>query len=201
MTSALLALCLLAAPGKEPLVDVSTLIPGLVLDLRYATDDNFMKTRVYPEAARCLLVKSAAERLKTIAEVLEKRGYRLKVWDCYRPFSVQFAMWKVFPKRGYVADPNRGGSHHNRGAAIDLTLLTLEGKEIEMPTGYDNFTKAANHWFTGGSAASLKNRAFLREVMEGGGFNRNPMEWWHYELPDAILLPIRDDPFAALAPG
>jgi D-alanyl-D-alanine dipeptidase len=195
VTHLILTLLLSAAPPKEPLVDAAKLIPNLVVDLRYATEDNFLKARVYPETARCLLLESAAKRLAAAAKALETKKLRLKVWDCYRPLSVQFEMWKVFPKRGYVADPNKGGSHHNRGAAVDLTLVTADGKEVEMPTGFDSFTRAAHHWYTGGTPASLEHRALLREVMEGAGFNRNPMEWWHYDLPESITYPARDDPF------
>ncbi len=195
MTPLLFALMVAAAPDKEPLVDAAKLIPNLVVDLRYASDDNFLKQRVYPAEARCLLLDSAAQRLAAVAKALEKKHYRLKVWDCYRPLSVQFQMWKAFPRRGYVADPNKGGSHHNRGAAVDLTLVAPDGKEVEMPTGYDSFTQAAHHWYTGGTPASLEHRALLREVMEAGGFNRNPMEWWHYDLPESITFPARDDPF------
>jgi D-alanyl-D-alanine dipeptidase len=195
VTHLLFALMVVAAPAKEPLVDAAKLIPTLVVDLRYATEDNFLKARVYPAEARCLLLEPAAQRLAAVAQALEKKHYRLKVWDCYRPLSVQFQMWKVFPKRGYVADPNKGGSHHNRGAAVDLTLITPDGKEVEMPTGYDSFTQAAHHWYTGGTPASLEHRALLREVMEAAGFNRNPMEWWHYDLPESISYPARDDPF------
>ena len=195
MTHLLFSLLLWTAPAREPLVDAALRVPDLVVDLRYATADNFLKVAVYPPSARCLLLESAATRLAAAARSAKTRGYRLKVWDCYRPLSVQFAMWKVFPKVGYVADPNKGGSHHNRGAAVDLTLVSLDGAAVEMPTGYDSFTRAAHHWYSGGTAASLDHRATLRAVMEAAGFTRNPMEWWHYELPDAIAFPTRDDPF------
>lgn len=193
MLSALLALSLTAAP--EPLVEATTVVPDLVVDLRYATADNFMKLKVYPDSAKCLLLQSSASKLQAAAKTLKAKGYRLKVWDCYRPLSVQFELWKVFPKPGYVADPNKKGSLHNRGAAVDLTLVTADGGAVEMPTPYDNFTKAAHHSYTGGTPESLKHRAILLDAMEGAGFKRNPMEWWHYELPGAISLPVRNDPF------
>ena len=197
MAHLLFALLLATAPKEhEPLVDVAPLIPELKVDLRYATDDNFMKVRVYPADARCLLLPLAASRLVAAAKVFKSKGLRLKVWDCYRPLSVQFQMWKVFPRRGYVADPNQGGSHHNRGAAIDLTLATEAGEELEMPTGFDSFTRAAHHWLSDGmTKAALENRALLLQVMEAAGFKRNPMEWWHYELPEAANFVVRDDPF------
>ncbi len=193
MLSALLALSLTAAP--EALVEATAAVPDLVVDLRYATADNFMKQKVYPDSARCLLLKSAADKLAAAAKTLKAKGLRLKVYDCYRPLSVQFELWKVFPKPGYVADPNKGGSLHNRGAAVDLTLATADGGDVEMPTPYDNFTKAAHHKYDGGTEASRANRAVLLGAMESAGFKRNPMEWWHYELPGAIKLPVRNDPF------
>ena len=183
--------------GAEPLLEAKARVKDLVVDLRYATKDNFLETAVYPGDARCLLVESALSKLEAAAKALKAKGYRLKVWDCYRPISVQRTLWKAFPRRGYVADPNKGGSLHNRGAAVDLTLVTADGAEVEMPTPYDNFTKAAHHSFTGGSAKSLEHRAVLRAAMEAAGFKRNPMEWWHYELPDSIALPVRDEPFDA----
>ena len=193
MIFAVLWMSLVAAP--EPLVEGTSVVPDLIVDLRYATADNFMKQKVYPDNAKCLLLQSAATKLQVAAKTLKAKGYRLKVWDCYRPLSVQFLLWKVFPKPGYVADPNKGASLHNRGAAVDLTLVMPDGGEVEMPTPYDNFTKAAHHGFDGGTPDSMLHRTILLEAMEGAGFKRNPMEWWHYDLPGAISLPVRDDPF------
>lgn len=193
----MLSSVLLLALGAEPLIEAKTRVKDLVVDLRYATKDNFLSTAVYPANARCLLLKPALDKLEAAATDLRAKGFRLKVWDCYRPISVQHTLWKAFPRRGYVADPNKGGSLHNRGAAVDLTLVTPDGAEVEMPTPYDNFTKAAHHSYAGGTDQSLKHRAVLRAAMEAAGFKRNPMEWWHYELPDAIALPVRDEPFDA----
>ncbi len=189
-----LALALWISAGDSPVVDATEVIPDLVVDLRYATDDNFLKRRVYPEDARCMLLKDSAQRLKNTADTLRAKGYRLKVYDCYRPRAVQYEMWKIMPVPGYVANP-KFGSNHNRGAAVDLTLLTLDGAEVEMPTKFDDFTPAAHHGYTGGTEASRKHREILREAMEGAGFKRNKMEWWHYDLPGARKLPVLDVPF------
>lgn len=186
-------LALLAAP-PPPLEEVVGKIPDAVVDLRYATADNFMKKQVYPKEARCLLVAEALEKLTAAAKALRAKGFRLKLWDCYRPHSVQYELWKVVSTPGLVADPKKG-SQHNRGAAVDLTVVTLEGKEVEMPTGYDDFSKASRHAYQGGTEQSRKNRALLAEAMEAAGFKRNPMEWWHWELPDAVKFPLRDEPF------
>lgn len=194
LPAAKLALSLWLSAGEPAVVDATELIPDLVVDLRYATDDNFLKRRVYPEDARCMLLKDSAQRLKKAADALRPKGYRLKVYDCYRPRAVQYEMWKIMPQPGYVADP-KFGSNHNRGAAVDLTLVTLDGAEVEMPTKFDDFTPAAHHGHTGGTEASRKHREILRGAMEGAGFKRNKMEWWHYDLPGAKKLPVLDVPF------
>jgi D-alanyl-D-alanine dipeptidase len=194
LPAAKLALALWLSAGASPVVDATEVIPDLVVDLRYATDDNFLKRRVYPEDARCMLLKDSAQRLKKAADALRAKGYRLKVYDCYRPRAVQYEMWKIMPQPGYVANP-KFGSNHNRGAAVDLTLVTLDGAEVEMPTKFDDFTPAAHHGYQGGTEASRKHREILREAMEGAGFKRNRMEWWHYDLPGAKKLPVLDVPF------
>jgi D-alanyl-D-alanine dipeptidase len=199
----LAGLLLLAAP--EPLVDVSARIPDAVVDLRYATADNFMKKQVYPTGASCLLLERSAELLARAAEALRAKGYRLRLYDCYRPHAVQYLLWAAMPKRGYVAEP-KTGSNHNRGGAVDLSLVTLDGREVEMPSGYDAFGPAAHHGFSGGTAASRANREVLRAAMKAVGFVSNRMEWWHYDLPDAAKYPLREEPFvvdggAALNPA
>lgn len=187
-------------PGTSPLVDASTVVEDLALDLRYATEDNFLKKRVYPDTARCLLLPESARKLKAAADVLRPKGYRLKVYDCYRPRAVQWEMWKIMPVPGYVADP-RKGSNHNRGGAVDLTLVTLDGQEVEMPTAFDTFTPAAHHGYAGGTEASRRHREVLREAMLGAGFTPNRMEWWHYDLPDAKSRPVLDVPFTSEKQG
>lgn len=199
MSLGALLLVLAAAPRRpEPLVEVPTVAPRVVVALRYATHDNFMHKQVYPADARCLLAAPGAEKLRLVSEALEPLGLRLYVYDAYRPLSVQWELWKVMPKVGWVADP-KTGSHHNRGAAIDLTLATADGTPVEMPSDYDYFGQAAHHWFQGGTATARKNRDLLREVMEAAGFKRNPMEWWHYELFNPFRYPLRDDPFSVAA--
>lgn len=204
VVGASLALVLAAGAGDEakakakapPLVDATRVVKDLMVDLRYATEDNFLKRKVYPDTARCLLLPESAERLKKAADALREQGYRLKVYDCYRPRAVQWEMWKILPKPGYVANP-RYGSNHNRGAAVDLTLVTLDGREVEMPTPFDTFSPAAHHGYTGGTEASREHREILRKAMEGAGFKRNRMEWWHYDLPGGKKFPVLDVPFTA----
>jgi len=169
----------------EPLVDVAEHIPSAVIELRYAREDNFLGRALYPPGARCLLRKSVAKRLSRVAERLSKEGVRLKLWDCYRPLAVQKEMWKLFPRPGFVANPQTG-SHHNRGAAVDLTLANAEGIELEMPTPFDEFSPRARQGAREGiSKAAIHNRDKLKAAMELEGFVANRKEWWHFEAEDA----------------
>ncbi len=166
----------------EPFVDVAETVPHVILDIRYATADNFTGKILYPEK-RCLLRRSAAEKLRLVQEDLEKIGLGLKAWDCYRPLHIQHKLWELVPDPRYVADPERG-SRHNRGAAIDITLVDDKGREQEMPTGYDDFSKRA-HWDSlDSSARAIKNREILRNAMMAHGFTPLRTEWWHFDAPN-----------------
>jgi len=190
-----LLLVLSAAPVKEPpkLVEVAPHVEGVVIDLRYATADNFLKQAVYPPGARCMLLEPAVERLAKAAKALKEKGYRLKLWDCYRPYSVQLKMWEVYPHHGYVADP-KIGSNHNRASAVDLTLITLDEKPVEMPTGFDSFTRAARCDYDKASEKAKEHRDVLQAAMEAAGFITTPLEWWHFDMPESPRFPVRDEP-------
>lgn len=197
-----LALALLLLPldigakkaAAPEFVDVQELIPDLVLDLRYATPDNLFKEAVYPKGARCLLLRQTAQRLARVADRLRKEdGTRLRVFDCYRPHSVQFRLWEIMPVPGYVAPP-KGGSVHNRGGAVDLTLARPDGSALPMPTDHDELSERAWHAYEGASEEEKKNRARLKAAMEAEGFRPIRKEWWHYEDPEARRAPIRDVP-------
>jgi len=176
------------------LVDAQALIPDLVLDLRYATEDNLFGEPVYPEKARCLLLRSTAEKLARVARRLrEEDGTRLRVFDCYRPHSVQFRLWQIMPVPGYVAPP-RPGSVHNRGGAVDLTLASPEGEPLPMPTDFDELSDRAWHSYEGATEEQKRNRARLKAAMEAEGFRAIRKEWWHYEDPEARQAPVRDLP-------
>jgi zinc D-Ala-D-Ala dipeptidase len=191
--AAVLALGLLAAAkaAAPDLVDAGENVPGLVVELRYARDDNAFGKALYPRAARCLLLGPVAARLARAAEALARHGYRLKAWDCYRPRAVQWQMWERVPRRGYVADPHTG-SHHNRGAAVDVTLVRADGSEVEMPTPFDTFGPAARQDAPLQRPDVAERRALLRSAMEAAGFRINRMEWWHYEAPEAHGAPLLD---------
>ncbi len=167
------------ADAAKRLVDLETL--GIPLDVRYATPDNFMKKTLYP-VAKAYLRAPAARALVAVQRELAPRGLGIKVFDAYRPYRVTEAMWEPIRNPDYVADPAKG-SRHNRGAAVDLTLIDLRtGAEVPMPTGYDDFTERAAHAFTGLPADALANRALLRDVMVKHGFDPLPSEWWHYDF-------------------
>ena len=205
MLPLLIALAAAAAGGQptatpaSPLIDAAARLPDAVLDVRYATADNLTGHPLYP-AARCLLLAPVAGRLVRAAARLRAQGYRLVLHDCYRPLSVQRALWAVMPRVGYVADP-RTGSHHNRGAAVDLSLADATGHPVELPTAYDAFGPRARAGAVEGiSAAARRNRGALRAAMEAEGFHVNPAEWWHYDAPEASGAPLLDLPIPAAAP-
>ncbi|MDP3051372.1 MAG: D-alanyl-D-alanine dipeptidase [Eubacteriales bacterium] len=175
-----------------PLVEINALDPTIVTDIRYATTNNFTGRQIY-DAARAYLPLPVAERLVRVNVRLYEQGYRLKVWDAYRPASAQQLLWDVVPDRRYVAPPN-GGSHHNRGAAVDVTLVTLDGQEVEMPTGFDEFSIRAHRYYQGGSAESRHNRELLHAAMTAEGFTPIIHEWWHFDSPDWWEYPVLDVP-------
>ena len=140
----LLLACPLAAAPTSPsdLVPVQGIAPGIRIELRYATTNNVFGRRLYDRPC-CLLRRAVAERLGQVQRRLAHEGYALKIWDAYRPRSVQRVMWRIHPRGGYVGDPHHG-SHHNRGAAVDLTLVRADGRPVAMPTGYDDFSPRAH---------------------------------------------------------
>jgi D-alanyl-D-alanine dipeptidase len=167
-------------------VDVVALVPDAVLDLRYATPRNVVGRPLYPAGARCLLLPKVAARLVRAAELLRARGFRLRLFDCYRPLSVQRLLFEKESRPGFVADPDHGGSHHNRAAALDLGLAGPQGEEIELPTDFDEFTpRAAAAAVKGVSEVARAHRQALREAMLAAGFEPSRTEWWHFTAPEA----------------
>ncbi len=166
--------------------------PHIRLELRYATENNFAHRRLYT-VARCLLRDDAARALALVQHDLEQRGLGLKVFDCYRPLSVQKVLWSILPDEKYVANP-REGSRHNRGAAVDLTLVDKRGRELPMPTPFDDFSERAHRDFAALPAEVLRNRALLEAAMARRGFIGLPTEWWHFDLRGWERYPVLDVP-------
>lgn len=170
---------LAAADPEKRMVDLTSL--HIPLDIRYATPNNFMKKTLYP-SAKAYLRAPAAQALADVQRELAPQGIGIKVFDGYRPYRVTVAMWEPIKNPDYVADPAKG-SRHNRGAAVDLTLIDLKtGNELTMPTPYDDFTSRARHDFNELPEEALRNRALLRDVMVKHGFEPLPSEWWHYDF-------------------
>ncbi len=190
---------LVARDHAQVLIPVRQLAPRVQLDVRYATAANFMKEPLYPAAA-ALLRCAPARALAAAQHDLEARGLGLRVFDAYRPYAVTIRMWERWRDPDFVADPARG-SRHNRGAAVDVTLVELTtGRELEMPTPYDDFTPAASSSYPDVSEAARTNRSILRETMERHGFVVLPSEWWHFDYTGWEQYPLMDIPHAALEP-
>lgn len=168
-----------ATPTPPRLVDAAAQVPGLRLDLRYATPNNFTGRALYP-AARCLLRPAVAAQLARAQAAAAREGLGLKVFDCYRPLAIQRHLWALVPDERYVADPSKG-SRHNRGAAVDLTLVDASGAELSMPTGFDDFSARAHRDYADLPADAVANRARLERLMTAAGFTGLPTEWWHFD--------------------
>lgn len=165
-------------------VNLKAYSQDFVYDMKYATDDNFLKAKVY-DCAECFL------RLKTVNALVEanakfiKKGYKIKIFDCYRPLDIQKKMWKIVSNPEYVANPAKG-SIHNRGGAVDITLVDSNGNEVPMGTDFDFFGIEANHNYLNVSAEIKQNRLLLKTIMTSSGFNSFDSEWWHYNLKSGL---------------
>lgn len=166
-----------------------------VLDLRYATADNFLKKDVYKDFGlnRCYVHPDLETKLRKLADLLAEKKLKLVLWDCYRPLAVQKAMWKLVPDARYVADPKHG-SNHNRGIAIDVSLADETGLPLAMPTSFDDFTPKASPTSACvvEDKSKCENRGLLIELMAQVGLKPLSTEWWHYQLPEARSYPIID---------
>lgn len=162
-----------------------------VYDMKYATEDNFLKAKVY-DCAECFL------RLKTVKAMIAanksfiKMGYKIKIFDCYRPLDIQKKMWEIVPNPSYVADPKKG-SIHNKGGAVDITLVDLKGVALEMGTSFDFFGIEASHNYQNLSQKIKNNRKLLKKTMMAHGFNSFDSEWWHYNLKSALNDEVSND--------
>lgn len=184
-------------PGYK-MINIKKMIPDIILDLRYAGKSNFMHTKLYPTLSTTYIREKAALQLDSVQQTFKSMGLGLKIFDAYRPYSVTEKMWMLVQDDRYTADPKKG-SGHNRGTAIDLTIIDLKTKkELEMGTEFDNFSDTAHHAFQQLPALILKNRIQLKTLMEQFGFKALDTEWWHYSLPDAREYELLDIPFKDL---
>ncbi|GAC1590191.1 MAG: hypothetical protein NVS3B25_08450 [Hymenobacter sp.] len=202
---ALLAGCV-ARPPQETgvfraadLVELTTLDPTIQLDVRYATSHNLVGRPVYTEA-RAFLQRPAAEALVKANAELKPLGYRLLVFDGYRPWSVTRLFWAITPpeNKQFVADPKKG-SRHNRGCAVDVSLYDIAtGKEAAMPGEYDEMSPRSYASYPGGTPAQRALRDLLRSKLEQHGFTVYPAEWWHFDYQDWKSYRIQNIPFNRL---
>ena len=170
-------------PAAAPLIHITEHTHDVAIDMMYARADNFTGHVIYRHS-HCFLHPLAEAGLRRAALAARTFGFRLKVFDAFRPHEAQQALWAVLPVPGYVADPAKG-SNHTRGVAVDLTLLDAEGRELDMGTPVDTMTPASHHFHADLPAEVQLNRMYLLTIMLEAGFVHHRMEWWHYQLPDA----------------
>lgn len=177
--------------STEVFVEIIALDDTIIIDLPYSTSNNVFSTRLYP-VERAFLRKEVAEHLVAAHRSLEKYGLGIKVWDAYRPRSVQYKMWEISPRPGYVGNPDRG-SKHNRGAAVDVTLVHLAtGIELPMPTPYDEFSPRAHANDFKLEKHIAERRTILQKVMRENGFKTISTEWWHFDFVEWEKFPLEE---------
>jgi zinc D-Ala-D-Ala dipeptidase len=185
--------------SMQKMIEIKTAIPTVIYDLRYATRNNFTHEKLYENSKQAFLRLPVVQALQAVQNDLVKRNYCLKVFDAYRPYAVTKKMWELIQDERYVADPSKG-SGHNRGIAVDLTIVDLkDGSELNMGTGFDNFTDSAHHAFKNLPLDILRNRTLLKETMEKYGFKALETEWWHYSWPNNRNYEVLDIGFKKLA--
>lgn len=181
-------------PAPEPddadFVLVSDCIPGLCVSLAYATEENFTGQVIY-DFQDAWLRHGTVKKLAAAAEELAPMGYRLLIWDAFRPAQAQFKLWDACPDARYVANPTRGFSSHSRGGTVDLTLADAEGVPVEMPSGFDDFSALADRDYGDVSDQAAANARLLEDVMARCGFRGYSAEWWHYSDTDSY--PVEED--------
>lgn len=180
-------LSILNTPKEEEynLTNLIELNTNLCIELRYASENNFTGKSIYPSCAKALLLKDTADKLMAANEELYHLGYRIKVLDAYRPHKYQYILRDVATKQNpatanFIADPDKG-SHHNRGASVDITLTYLDGREVDMPTEFDFFGPEASIYYEGCTKEQKENRELLGNIMVKHGFRRISSEWWHFD--------------------
>jgi len=170
--------------ASEPLVEIHSVDPTILIDLLYGTARNVFGHPIYPPGARAVIRQSVAERLKAAQAYLHARGYGLKIWDAFRPFNAQGALWAFAQSARFVADPENGHALHTWGAAVDATLVDASGREVPMPSDFDSFSPAAALKYQGNDATVRRDLDILLHGMGAAGFKGMRSEWWHFVAPD-----------------
>ena len=165
------------------LVRILDYIPDAVIDLRYATTNNFTGTVIYDDA-EAYLCYGSVKKLAKVQEALKEKGFSIIVWDAYRSEEAQYRLWEVCPDPTYVADPRNGTTSHSRGNTIDLGIVYTDGSEVELPSGFDEFSLIADRDYSDVSAEAGENSRLLESIMNEYGFNGYWGEWWHYSDKD-----------------
>lgn len=184
------------------LIDLTKLPTNFLMELRYASTNNFAKKQFYPKIAKAYLRESTAKKLMEANEEFYQLGYRIKILDAYRPHKYQYELRKAASEinsqtQGYIANPDTG-SNHNRGVSVDITLTDLNGSELNMPTEYDFFGPEASITYSGCTDEEKNNRELLGTIMEKHGFRRISSEWWHFDDVDYLNYPILEVDFLDL---
>lgn len=189
----LIALSFSNAQNDSSIVSLKTIDSTIIQDVRYATTNNFTGKVLYPSAIVFLRKVVADSLSKANKYFLEKYNYRIKIFDGFRPLHIQKLMWQIIPDERYVANPTKG-SRHNRGAAVDITLVDLNGNELDFGTQYDDFTEKASPNYLDFPNPILENRKLLKEVMNKFGFIQLDSEWWHFDFKDwkRFSIPVED---------
>lgn len=176
-------------PEDEELVVVTDYIPDILVELKYATQENFTGKSIY-EFSDVYLRYGTVKKLAAVQQTLREQGLGLKIWDGFRPVTAQYKLWEACPDPTYVADPEKGYSNHSRGNALDVTLVDREGKELEMPTGFDDFSDRADRDYADCTETAADNARLLQDSMEGQGFVGYFGEWWHFA--DEYKYPVEE---------
>ena len=177
----------MSEPDDDAFVRVLDWIPSIYVELRYATSDNFTGEVIY-DFSEAYLRYGTVKKLAAVQSALLEQGYSLKIWDAFRPVSAQFKLWEIVPDPIYVANPNTGHSSHSRGNAVDVTLTTTGGLELEMPTGFDVFSQLADRNYGDVSDVAAENALLLENAMTDGGFSGYSGEWWHFSDEDSYAV-------------
>ncbi len=170
-------------PNDTTFVNLNDFSHDFVYDMKYATTDNFLKSQVY-DCAQCYLRFKTVKALLLANKKIMKKGFRIKIFDCYRPLDIQKRMWEIVPNPEYVANPSNG-SIHNRGGAVDITLVNQDGIELDMGTPFDHFGVESSHDYSDLSDEVIANRKLLKKIMLKKHFESFDSEWWHYNLKKA----------------